>query len=63
MFSEIPFKVRQQLYLSGEPAVRAAIVLKGEQREHLWVLNSSAEGPENLVSEIVFHKIWKRTKE
>lgn len=49
MFSEIPFKVRQQLYLSGEPAVRGSIMLKGEQREHLWVLNSNAEGPENLV--------------
>lgn len=29
MVSEIPFKVRKQLYLSREPAVRGSIMHKG----------------------------------
>lgn len=34
MVSEIPFKVRKQLYLSREPAVKASITSKGaESRE------------------------------
>lgn len=50
MVSEIPFKVRRQLYLSGEPAVRGSIIYKG--------VESKGNICERLIEMLRVQKTW-----
>lgn len=61
----MPFEVRKQLYLSREPAVSGSIMHKGvESKGNICeCLIQMLRVQKNLVSKIVFHMIWKCTKE